>query len=307
MPENLTIAHPFLRKFYDEQIECFPRHKQFLDKNLSTFDTVELTRLEKLAEVLHEICGKNIHVYCESYRWFAREVMKETKYIHSYGKYRHNSAKEVYELIYSDDAYMERYNQGLLISSLWWKNHFKSLVVFEDRFLSLLRPNGRHLEVGPGHGIYLLSHLTKHADSKASAWDISKNSLLKTSECLSIFALDQQVDLVVQDLLVASTSNKYNSIVISEVLEHLDDPKYALTKLFSLLVPGGLIFINFPINSPAIDHVFNIPHPDAVVSLIRDCGFEVVESRFVPATNYGLEQAINDKLNINVLIIAKRN
>ena len=92
---------------------------------------------------------------------------------------------------------------------------------------------------------------------------------------------------------------------MSEVLEHLEQPEIAL-KLYKHLNTNGLLFINMPVNSPAIDHIFNLPSPEDVLRLIESCGFHIIESAFEPATNTSIEFSRANKLNISTLAIAKK-
>ena len=66
------------------------------------------------------------------------------------------------------------------------------------------------------------------------------------------------------------------------------------------------MFLNVPVNSPAPDHIFLWHSPEEVVDLVKDCGFEVVDTRFVPATGFTEEEARRRKVTINSLVIAKK-
>ncbi len=51
--------------------------------------------------------------------------------------------------------YMTRYVSGILMSQLWWANHTDAMRWFRDAFIGAAPPRFSHLEVGPGHGLYL--------------------------------------------------------------------------------------------------------------------------------------------------------
>lgn len=302
----MVTLSPCIKKFYDSQLNAFPRHKAFLDKMLSAYTDGELAKLDELARTLMMIVGPDIDAYCQCYRWFAREILKETMYFQENGEYRYSSATEVFKDIYSDSAYMSKYNKGLLLSNLWWKNHFDCLSFYREEFVPVISSSHRHLEIGPGHGIYLLYALKAHSSLKAEAWDLSSESLKKTAQCLLLSGFQDSVRLGIKDLFLAEQSGIYGSIVISEVLEHIDRPADALSIIHRLLKPRGRLFVNMPINSPAIDHVFNLPHPDDVPKLIEDKGFYVEKKQYIPQSNSSLDAAIRNKLNINVVLSAVR-
>ena len=54
--------------------------------------------------------------------------------------------------------------------------------------------------------------------------------------------MGDEIELVCQDMFDAKTqSNAFDSIVVSELLEHLEDPLKALEALYVGLKPGGHI------------------------------------------------------------------
>ena len=106
--------------------------------------------------------------------------------------------------------------------------------------------------------------------------------------------------------LFAAPNGSFRSIVFSEVLEHLENPRHALGILHGLLEEGGRIFINAPVNSPAPDHIFLFSHPEEIVQLVEDSGFTVVKTLFAPATGATLERARKRKLSISTAVIATK-
>lgn len=74
----------------------------------------------------------------------------------------------------------------------------------------------------------------------------------------------------------------FDSMVFSEVLEHMEDPRGSLEALRGLLAPQGRLFVNMPINSPAPDHLFNADTPEDLEKFIVDAGFKVLDRGFFP-------------------------
>ncbi len=66
----------------------------------------------------------------------------------------------------------------------------------------------------------------------------------------------------------------FDRIVISKVLDHLENPKNALERLRSVISPKGRLFVKMPVNSPASDHIFLLTHPHEVIDLVTAAGFE---------------------------------
>ena len=66
--------------------------------------------------------------------------------------------------------------------------------------------------------------------------------VLNESDSLHLF----QANICEPDSYESEISDKYNTIVIRDVIEHIEDKKTALTNIFNLLKPGGKLFMSFP-------------------------------------------------------------
>ena len=107
-------------------------------------------------------------------------------------------------------------------------------------------------------------------------------------------------------LKAPSRKEEFDSAIISEVLEHLERPDLALQTLNNALVPGGRLFINVPINSPAPDHIYLWRTKEEFVSFVEAQGFELESSQFLPVTGYSLEKAIKHDLSISCVLIVRK-
>ena len=175
---------------------------------------------------------------------------------------------------------------------------------YTGTYLSSLRPQARVLEIGPGHG--LLSYMAgEHPNcNQIECWDISPASMDLTKDALARLTASDAIELRLVDLFDAP-SGDFDAVIFCEILEHMEYPAEALAKLRAQLAPGGSVFINMPINSPAPDHLFNQPSPEALASFIEAAGFEITDHRYFPATNYTLERARAKALTINCVFVAK--
>jgi 2-polyprenyl-3-methyl-5-hydroxy-6-metoxy-1,4-benzoquinol methylase len=164
-----------------------------------------------------------------------------------------------------------------------------------------------HLEVGPGHGLFLAFATAHPRCARATGWDVSPTSIAATSAALAKLGITGRVTLVGQDVLEhAPTSDQFDSAIISEVLEHLEQPDIALRTLRDSLRPGGSIFINVPVNSPAPDHIFLWTTPAQVIDLIDKTGFQIREQHLLPMTGYRIDNALKWRLSISCVIIANK-
>jgi 2-polyprenyl-3-methyl-5-hydroxy-6-metoxy-1,4-benzoquinol methylase len=103
----------------------------------------------------------------------------------------------------------------------------------------------------------------------------------------------------------AKGDTKFDSIVFSEVLEHMEKPGEALQLLSGLLTPEGQVFINMPINSAAPDHLFNTDTPEELFDFIGSNGLKIVQSAIYPATGNSLERSRRKRLTINCVAVCK--
>jgi SAM-dependent methyltransferase len=141
-------------------------------------------------------------------------------------------------------------------------------------------PRGRMLEVGCGHGLLL-------DEARARGWSVEGLELAAESReharSLGLDVRDQTLEEV--------EGGGYQAVVLSDVLEHLDDPVGALGKIAGLLTPGGVTLIVTP--DPASrtarlagsrwwgylpSHTYLIPHA-TLRGLLRSAGLETVEER----------------------------
>ena len=269
---------PNLERLVAHQLSAFPEHGSFLTKRFSALSGAEMNFSERIAEKVIQIAGDGVDRVCEDYRWLSGIILDEELHFRRTGRYRLSTFKEADAQVYSNIDLMSRYMNGVLASQLWWRNHTEMLRYFHDDFLERNPREFRHLEVGPGHGLFLSLAAASPNCGSAEAWDISDASLLKTRSALAAMRLDREVLLKKANIFDAP-NEKFTSIVFSEVLEHLEQPADALAILRGLLADGGRIFLNAPVNSPAPDHLYLFETPEQILQMIVDAGFAVESSR----------------------------
>jgi 2-polyprenyl-3-methyl-5-hydroxy-6-metoxy-1,4-benzoquinol methylase len=203
---------------------------------------------------------------------------------------------------------MQRYMNGVLLSNIFWQNHAETVRYFRESYLPRLSSNMEHLEIGPGHGMFLYFAAEHGLSGRITGWDVSETSIAHTRLALKAMGLEGAVRLEVGNLFDTDLERlpRYDSIVLGEVLEHLEDPVSALTSVKQLLKPGGLTFINVPANSPAPDHIYLIEDPQHALDLVTSANLELVDWAFFPMTGATLERAINKKLSVSCVMIARR-
>jgi 2-polyprenyl-3-methyl-5-hydroxy-6-metoxy-1,4-benzoquinol methylase len=204
---------------------------------------------------------------------------------------------------------MKPYMNGLLLSQILWSNHAASFNNFLHGFIPRLPKGGSYLEIGPGHGIFLYLAATLRPDlATIAAWDISPTSIARTRACLDTMSLRRPIDLRLQDVFDVSESvdGTYHGLVISEVLEHLERPTDALKGLMKVMRPGGLIWVNVPVNCPAPDHLYLMRSLQDAIDMVEASGLEVIGSQAHPMSGTTLERCIKLQLTVTCVITARK-
>jgi 2-polyprenyl-3-methyl-5-hydroxy-6-metoxy-1,4-benzoquinol methylase len=285
------------------QLAISPGQETFFRRRINGESETELVKLNELAHHVSKLVDQRVDDYAKDYSWLCEEQVNEELNFRRTGQYRLKTFEEAYREVYGNKPYMTRYMNGLLLTQLWWANHTAVMSYYRDNFLPN-NPNGySHLEIGPGHGLFLYFAATDPRCSSATGWDISEASIALTREALLKLGLERSPNLELVDLFKGPIG-AFDSIVFSEVLEHMENPRASLDVLRSLLAPSGRLFINMPINSPAPDHLFNADSPEQLEEFIKQSGLSIVDRAFFPATNQTLENARRKKLTISCVFVA---
>lgn len=285
----------------------WPEHATFLDKRFAGSETADLAHADALAALVRRLCGAALDRCCADYRSLCARLLEEELYFRRHDRYRVTSVAQATAEVYADPAFMAAYMNGLLLSQPLWANHAGASRLFVDAFLAAHPNRYRHLEVGPGHGLLLFFAARDRRCAGVAGWDVSPTSLAMTAAALRTLGIARRVRLAERSVLAAAPeTDPFDSIAVSEVLEHLDDPQRALARLRHVLRPGGRIFVNMPVNSPAPDHIFLVRTPEEVVALVRGAGLRIEQSRVLPASGYDEARARRLQVTMSVVVIASR-
>lgn len=280
--ENKQHTDVFLEALISEIEKKDKLHSKKINANVSYIKEhfpSELDELLGLVQSYFNDLGLDSERVADDYLKMIKDMRTEGLYFYKNGKYRCDSQHIANEYVYSKPEVMTYYMNALLVSQIMWKHHFNIFMYFQRHLKTLFISHSKFsiLDIGPGHGFF--SYLVKKQFpdyEKIDIVDISETSLEMTKKIIGFDG--EKIKYNKKDIFYYDDSNKYDFIVLGEVLEHLDDPKQILIKLSNLLKPEGFLWITTPTNAPALDHVYLFKTKEEVLALVADSGLETVDS-----------------------------
>lgn len=244
----------------------------------------------------------------DGYVYLTRSILEETKYFRENGHYRYDSFDEVNRNVYANQKNMTLYMLGLSLAEYLWETTLRIHRFLESEMRIAF--GDRYLEIGPGHGKYFreayeLGHFKEYVgiDVSQTAIEMTEN-YMKRLECSSHGA--RKYELICQDVLSWNPHEKYDFIVIQEVLEHLEDPLGMLKKLRELLSPNGKAYVLIPICAPSAQHIFLFRDTFHVRDMVEQANLNIIKEEYIVANSVTIETAEKRKLPINVCMLVNR-
>jgi glycosyltransferase involved in cell wall biosynthesis/protein-L-isoaspartate O-methyltransferase len=155
---------------------------------------------------------------------------------------------------------------------------------YRDWIFSAIEPylGDEVLEIGAGHGT-ITERLVEHGSS-VTATELSERGV---GELQRRFADRPNFRALHGDVLAGSTDRVYDTVVMVNVLEHIEDDAAALSAILDTMAPGGHLVVYVP----ALARLYSefdrqVGHyrryrRTSLASLVSQAGFEVVEARYV--------------------------
>jgi SAM-dependent methyltransferase len=304
----LLQGRPQTAAVVEAVLDAWPEHASYLLGSFQPRSAPMLEATEAAAAAARKLMDGQEARFAGDYRWTCDRLRDEELFFHREGRYRLSTFAEADAEVYSDHAYMGRYVNGLLLSQLLWYNHVATFEMFLNRVLAAARDPFDYLEIGPGHGLMVYFAAAAPMSRTLEAWDVSPVSLRETRAALDRLGTPKPVALTETDILSArAPERRYDLIVISEVLEHLEAPREALRFLRQAISDQGRIFINVPLNSPSPDHIYLLSTPEEARALVEDGGFRVEQIELFATQGKPIERALANRISVSAGIIAAPN
>lgn len=298
LPENIRLLR-------DAILEQNPMHRSFMTAALANVTAEEMGHLDRYIDFCRQR-GLTIDYLAECYLTIVGDTLREQIYFQKHKKYRYSSFAEVANNVYFNDEYMSFYMYGLAITSFLWPNHLALFRFFRDTLPK--DKKGAYLEIGPGHGYFLLTAMQRGAYDSFTGVDISETSIAQTRALLEHFGGGKKsFDLKCMDFLDSKLpENGFDAVVMGEVLEHVEQPDRFLKQIARLAKKDAHIFVTTCINAPAVDHIYLFRDTAQLEKLFSDCGLKIKDQMIKPYEGKTLEESLQQLLAINVAYVLER-
>mgnify|MGYP005841788603 CR=1 FL=1 len=217
------------------------------------------------------------------------------------GRYPNRSFAAVEAGFYKHPDLMRRHLEALALAQFLWIDQWERFAFFSNWAQAL--DSQRHLEVGPGHGLYLEKTIRslKVSKTRILALDVSPDSLQAAASVAGPRASYISVDFLQWD-----PQKTFDSLTLGEVLEHVESPARFLEKAAHCLRPGGSLFISTPLHAPMPDHISAYANVEALRRLLTAPGFRIRAEHLCAADKLPLELAFRFLKPVMYCAILKR-
>lgn len=299
---------PNVSGLIDIILEENPMHKSFMQGALEHVNDNELTVLDTYLNFCKDK-GHDLAYMANSYLTIVGDTFQEQIYFMKHKEYRHKSYEDVAGHVYHDKDYMDKYMYGLAITSFLWPNHLDMGRFFVDTVPR--DKEGKYLDIGPGHGYYLMKAMELGSFSGFLGIDISEASIKQTQAIIDHFKPEfkDKFQLKNMDFLDAKElePNSFDAVVMGEVLEHVEQPDVFLKRISELVKDDGYVYVTTCINAPAVDHIYLWRTTSALEEMIENCNLKITQPLRLPYEGKTLEESEAEDLSINVAYVLEKS
>jgi 2-polyprenyl-3-methyl-5-hydroxy-6-metoxy-1,4-benzoquinol methylase len=293
---------PDLLEITESIIAGNPLQKKRIEAFLADRDDEYWKFAEELSRTVNRrflTTGKDRLEAARSYNKMCMDFLSEQIRFRKTGKYKISDSAVAVNEVYNDLEVMRYYMVGLLISYMFWPNHYE-LFRFFRHHLPKNDPS-TYLEVGLGHGLFTSTMLARYPEISGVGVDVSETSIKTASEVLAAFGVEMsRFEFILGDYLETDFGAKaFDFIIMGEVLEHVNDAVAFMARTKELLAANGRVYISTCANCPALDHVYHFHDAQEIRTLIKEAGFKIVSDLALPAEDVPEECWQEELVTIN--------
>lgn len=211
------------------------------------------------------------------------------------GTYSNTSFKEVENSIYGNDETMTSHMNGLVLAQFLWFEQYDRFCFFKNNLLQYVSKPKTYLEIGGGHGLYMLKALELLPSScQFDLIDVSKSSIKLSKGIIN----NLKVNYINKNIFDLDDNINIDFFTMGEMLEHLENPLQMLKKLKQLIKKTGKGYITTPINSPMIDHIYLFNNAEEIRKLFKDAGLKIIKEKITISEHISPEIAKKHRVPI---------
>ena len=275
-----------------------------IQKFLNSVDTRYYTRAENFAnKFLKYLKTEKIDFdySIKAYLKLCTDMMVSQKYFLKFKKYPIDDEKVAYKIVYDNVNEMKSYMIGVAMSQFLWPTHYAMYSFFIEKISNENSKIKNYLEIGPGHGLFLIQALEKlKKDTNFEIVDISKTSVKITKSIVDFLVKkEKKINYTIRNIFDFKSPNKFDFITIGEVLEHVTKPQKILKQLNNLISDNGSIYVSTCVDCPSIDHVYHFKSVKEIEQMINNCGFKILDNLVLPVEDKPMKEVIKNKITIN--------
>jgi 2-polyprenyl-3-methyl-5-hydroxy-6-metoxy-1,4-benzoquinol methylase len=244
-----------------------------------------------------EAQGRSFDFGVDSFLRLQRSVEEQRVQFLRSGKYQNSSFEEVNRSVYSNPEVMQYHMHGLVFAQFLWPDQYRRFQFFSDTLPSY-RNIGTYLEIGGGHALYVTEAARVLPGAAIDLVDISPTSL----EMAKAIAGESRIRYHLTDIFDFPDQGAFDFITIGEVIEHVERPSELLTKLRSLLKPGGTVYITTPANAPMLDHIYLFRNAEEIRQMLTASGFRIEQETKEYAVK--INDALAEKMRLPLMYAA---
>jgi 2-polyprenyl-3-methyl-5-hydroxy-6-metoxy-1,4-benzoquinol methylase len=235
--------------------------------------------LDPLAKWAQAAFGKG--VFEDAARGYAKYCMHVAKCQRAYeqaGEYKGGDLQDVISEVYENQSVMIPYMWAVILLYAFWPSRVNHMTVYRNEFLQSLAKEARVLDLASGHGVFALLAAEERPDIHVEGIDISSPAVALANRLLHASGHADRVRFEIKDALDIGEMDrglKYQGIIASHLIEHLEDPGRLFKTITSFLADDGIVFFSVAIESPQRDQLYEFNHESEPLRMAEESGLRV--------------------------------
>lgn len=280
-----------------------PLQKKKIFNEFKRYNNKILIDFENIAKDVISVSRKSnfkIKEICNFYNDLCNETIQEQLYLKKFNTYRSIKENKNNLNLYQSNYKMKKYIIGLMLTQIYWKSHVQIFQWYKSK-ISKIKPKN-FLEIGSGHGL-LSKELLIKKNISGTICDISQQSLNFTKKILSNYLKINRIKFKKIDFFKLDPNEKFEFIIMGEVIEHVENPIKFLRKVKTLLKKKGKIFISTCANCAQLDHKYHFKKIEEIRNLIKKTNLVIKHELISPTENIPKNRWIRERIAINYCAI----